>query len=168
MNKNDLSYFEDLIRAKQEYITKDLERFQRVATSGTMAELAGDLSAYPQHLSDQGSDATEREETMQFATKERRYLYHLDQALERTRNGSYGRCSVCGNEIGRERLEAVPHATKCIKCKSDEERTQRNWARSAPSASFSRDDSLSFSEAFSDQGEEMPFGFSTDVEPEMP
>ena len=170
MNQSDLRYFEDLIRAKQEYLLKDLEHFHGVAISGTMAELVGDLSAYPEHLSDQGSDATGREEAFEFASKERRYLYHLDQALERIRNGTYGICSICGGEIGRERMEAVPHATECIRCKSEEEQTQRRWTRSswaAPSTSLSRAAALSSLETSSDEMEETTLEFSNEAEPEV-
>ena len=170
MTESDLRYFEELIRAKKEKILEELEHFQGVTISGTMTELAGDLSAYPEHLSDQGSDATGREVAFQFASKEGRYLYHLDQAVERIRTGSYGICCICGGEIGRERLEAVPHATKCIKCKSEEERTQCSWAKSswyAPSTSVSRAVALSFLESFSDEVEETTLEFSPEAEMEV-
>ena len=37
-------------------------------------------------------------------------------ALARIDNGTYGTCANCGAEIGAERLEAQPVATRCIKC----------------------------------------------------
>ena len=37
-------------------------------------------------------------------------------ALARIDNGTYGTCATCGAEIGAERLEAQPVATRCIKC----------------------------------------------------
>jgi len=37
-------------------------------------------------------------------------------ALTRIENGTYGTCANCGNDISRERLEARPIATRCIKC----------------------------------------------------
>ncbi len=37
-------------------------------------------------------------------------------ALARIENGTYGTCANCGAEIGAERLEAQPVATRCIKC----------------------------------------------------
>ena len=37
-------------------------------------------------------------------------------ALLRIENGTYGTCAICGDDIGRERLEARPIATRCIKC----------------------------------------------------
>ena len=40
----------------------------------------------------------------------------LDRALERLSGGDYGRCEVCGGDIGVERLAARPAATRCIAC----------------------------------------------------
>ena len=37
-------------------------------------------------------------------------------ALLRIANGTYGTCAVCGEEIGEERLKAVPTATRCMGC----------------------------------------------------
>jgi DnaK suppressor protein len=43
-------------------------------------------------------------------------LAALDEAIERLEQGSYGRCEVCDQPIGEERLEAIPSATQCITC----------------------------------------------------
>ena len=40
----------------------------------------------------------------------------IDAALARIKAGTYGICSVCGEEIAEKRLEALPYATTCIKC----------------------------------------------------
>lgn len=39
-------------------------------------------------------------------------------ALERVKQGTYGKCVKCGTDIAPARLEAVPHAFHCIKCAS--------------------------------------------------
>ncbi|MBI5867446.1 MAG: TraR/DksA family transcriptional regulator [candidate division Zixibacteria bacterium] len=56
-----------------------------------------------------------------FASKSGRFLYHLDEALRRIADGSYGKCVTCGQDISVARLEAVPHARLCIACKEKEE-----------------------------------------------
>jgi len=48
-------------------------------------------------------------------------LREIDTALEKLKEGSYGRCEDCGKIIGVKRLEVVPSARLCIKCKSKEE-----------------------------------------------
>jgi RNA polymerase-binding transcription factor DksA len=41
-------------------------------------------------------------------------LAETDRALAKLDEGTYGRCDVCGGEIGAERLEFRPHATRCV------------------------------------------------------
>lgn len=43
-------------------------------------------------------------------------IQQIRLALLRIENGTYGTCAVCGDDIRRERLEARPIATRCIKC----------------------------------------------------
>ena len=43
-------------------------------------------------------------------------LAEIDAALERMRQGSYGRCTVCGTGIAVERLEVLPQTARCIGC----------------------------------------------------
>lgn len=43
-------------------------------------------------------------------------IHQIRLALLRIDNGSYGTCAICGDEISRDRLEARPIATRCIKC----------------------------------------------------
>ena len=56
-----------------------------------------------------------------FASKSGRLVYHIDEALRRIEDGSYGKCRSCEKQINKERLTAVPHARLCIECKSSEE-----------------------------------------------
>jgi RNA polymerase-binding transcription factor DksA len=74
-------------------------------------------------MADQGTDAMEREKAFLFASKEGRLLYHIDEALRRLYKSpeSFGVCQECSNEVGYERLDALPHARLCIKCKEQEE-----------------------------------------------
>ena len=81
------------------------------------------LSAYTDHMADQGTEAQEREKAAVFATKEGRYLYRLEEALRRLYNDpkKFGTCHTCGTDVGFERLDALPHARYCIDCKLKEE-----------------------------------------------
>jgi DnaK suppressor protein len=82
-----------------------------------------DLSAYTDHMADQGTESMEREKAALFATKEGRYLYRLEGALRRLYDDpkNFGNCHTCGKEVGYERLDALPHARYCIDCKRKEE-----------------------------------------------
>ena len=125
MNKKDLEYFKDLIVKKKQDLQAELGYLESSSMSTTSKDQAGDLSSYSFHMADQGTDTMEREMAFTFASREGRYLHHLNEALERIDNGTYGKCRTCGGEISKPRLEAVPHATQCIKCKNSEEKKQR-------------------------------------------
>lgn len=58
-------------------------------------------------------------------------LAEVEDALGKLDEDSYGRCENCGNPIGLARLEALPQAKLCLKCKS----LQRGNARGRPPAS---------------------------------
>lgn len=43
-------------------------------------------------------------------------IRQIEEALRRISEGSYGVCANCGEDIAPKRLEALPTATRCIKC----------------------------------------------------
>jgi RNA polymerase-binding transcription factor DksA len=49
----------------------------------------------------------------------------INNALDRIKQGSYGKCLKCGQEIPQERLEAIPYAFMCIQCQTHNERSNR-------------------------------------------
>jgi DnaK suppressor protein len=57
--------------------------------------------------------------------RESRLINKIRNALECMEDGSYGVCELCGEEISFKRLEARPVTTKCIQCKTQEERLER-------------------------------------------
>ena len=125
MNKADLEYFKELILRKKQELLEELGYLENAAMKSTSKDQSGDLSSYSFHMADQGTDTLDREMAFTFASREGRYLHHLNEALERIENGTYGICRTCNGEISKMRLEAVPNATQCIKCKSKEEKAKR-------------------------------------------
>ena len=125
MNKADLEYFKGLIIKKKEELLSELGYLETSSMSSTSKDQSGDLSSYSYHMADQGTDTMEREMAFSLASREGRYLHHLNEALERIESGTYGICRSCGKEISKTRLEAVPNATQCIGCKTTEEKKQR-------------------------------------------
>ncbi|HUT63412.1 MAG TPA: TraR/DksA family transcriptional regulator [Anaerolineae bacterium] len=125
MTKKELEYFKNLILKKKSDLFAELGYLESSSMSSTSKDQSGDLSSYSFHMADQGTDTMDREMAFTFASREGRYLHHLNEALERIEKGTYGLCRSCGGEIGKARLDAVPHATQCIKCKNAEEKKQR-------------------------------------------
>jgi len=125
MKDEDLKYFKELILRKKKELFEELGYLESSSMSATSKDQSGDLSSYSFHMADQGTDTMDRELAFTLASREGRYLHHLNEALERIDKGNYGKCRSCGGDINKERLEAVPHSTQCIKCKNAEERKLR-------------------------------------------
>ena len=121
MNKKEQTHFKKLLLKKRKELTDHLAFIKANEMESTTKELAGDHSSYAFHMADQGTDTAEREKNFFYAQRDGRLLYHIDQALERIEDGSFGQCDSCGQTIGKDRLEWVPHARMCIACKSKEE-----------------------------------------------
>ena len=118
MNKKSLAHFEKRLLEERRRVLKELGHHD-----DSMQANDGDLSSYSFHMADQGTDAMEREKAFLMASKEGRFLWHIDQALRRLYKTpeAFGKCVECGQDIAFERLDALPHARYCIECKQREE-----------------------------------------------
>jgi RNA polymerase-binding transcription factor len=59
----------------------------------------------------------ENDDVLSAIDNEAQYTVQLiDAALARIKNGDYGICAKCGEEIPEKRLEALPYVTTCVKC----------------------------------------------------
>ncbi len=115
-NKQDLEFFKNIILEKKKEILEELTSLRDSMMDSTTGEYASENSTYSTHM-EQGTDAMEREKTFLFASREGKFLNHLEDALVRIGKGEYGQCTECGKLIEKERLEAVPHARQCLQCK---------------------------------------------------
>lgn len=75
----------------------------------------GDLTNYPLHMADDGTDTMDQEKEFLLASQEGRRLYSIDEALRRLykRPDEFGKCAECGRDISMERLDLIPWATTC-------------------------------------------------------
>lgn len=71
---------------------------------------------------DDGIGTRENEQLTKLASRQRKHLQHLENALLRIKNKVYGVCRETGNLISKERLKAVPHATLSISAKENRKR----------------------------------------------
>jgi len=96
------------------------ERDETVAEIGRLREaLKYELEADPE---EGDPDLYEREKTLALLRNLEDKEYSLSRALSMLDDGSYGKCEICGREIGAERLEALPYTTYCVECKAKVEK----------------------------------------------
>ena len=126
LTKRQLGHFEKRLLEERARAMKELGHYDE-SFNATLQASDGDLSSYSFHMADQGTDAMEREKAFLMASKEGRFLFHLNMALRRlyTTPEKYGKCETCGSDIGYDRLDALPHARLCISCKEKEEDGKR-------------------------------------------
>ena len=126
MTKAQLKHLEGRLLEERGRVMKELGYYDE-SFNATLQSSDGDLSSYSYHMADQGTDAMEREKQFLMASKEGRYLWHLNEALRRLYNApdNFGTCHQCGVQIDFERLDALPHARLCISCKEKEEDAKR-------------------------------------------
>jgi DnaK suppressor protein len=70
---------------------------------------------------DLGTASSERETAATLSDHAKRLLGEIDEALRRIEAGTYGVCTRCGQQIGYDRLDAVPAAALCLDCKRRDE-----------------------------------------------
>lgn len=110
----DTTHFKDLLEAELKTLESEL------ATVGRKnPEQKGDWEATESEDIDTAEDA-EVANSIETYENNRGVLNSLEtqlnnvkSALERIESGNYGKCSVCGNDIEEDRLEANPSATTC-------------------------------------------------------
>ncbi len=71
---------------------------------------------------DHASSDRDRELMLTLTDRERDKLVLIDEALKKIKEGSYGICESCGDDIGEDRLRAMPLTKLCLSCKIDLER----------------------------------------------
>jgi RNA polymerase-binding protein DksA len=127
LKKKDHELFEKKLLEERAKLVREIQHLDETVLNRSQRDSSGDLSAYSFHMADMGTDSMEREKAFLAASAEGRQLLEIDEALRRLYRGEYGLCQICGEEIAKKRLEAVPHATLCLVCKQKEEKAGR-WS----------------------------------------
>lgn len=117
------------ILEKTRYSDEELEEFKALIEE-KLNKALGQLQFYQQQLEEfaEGSDAkirglddgtgtAENEHLFGMASRQQKLIQHLENALIRVHNKTYGICRETGKLISKERLKAVPHATLCMEAK---------------------------------------------------
>ena len=111
----------------RETLTQERRRVQAALDNlheenpGSITDETGEDAVYDNHLADTATVTYDRELDYTLEENAEHMLAEIDAALQRIDDGSFGRCTNCGNEIAPARLEARPWATLCIDCQRTRE-----------------------------------------------
>jgi RNA polymerase-binding transcription factor DksA len=110
----DLAEFREIIQKKLDAAKKELAYLQGLITR---KDEGGDMDEARYMTMEDGSVSMEREQLSQMASRQITFIDHLEKAMMRIENKTYGICRVTGKLIDKARLRAVPHATLSIEAK---------------------------------------------------
>lgn len=111
---SDLNEFREIIQKKLDAAKKELAYLQGLITR---RDEGGDMDEARYMTMEDGSVSMEREQLSQMASRQITFIDHLEKAMMRIENKTYGICRVTGKLIDKARLRAVPHATLSIEAK---------------------------------------------------
>jgi RNA polymerase-binding transcription factor DksA len=114
-NDEELAEFRQLIQSKLEKAKKDYETLK---ASITHEESNDTMDTSPTFkVLEEGATTLSKEEAGRLAQRQLKFIQHLQAALIRIENKTYGVCRETGQLISKERLRAVPHATLSMDAK---------------------------------------------------
>ena len=112
----ELQEFKELIQFKLETAKEDYELLKSTITQSESNDTQDTSPTFK--VLEEGASTLSKEEAGRLATRQAKFIQHLQGALIRIENKTYGICRETGVLISKERLRAVPHATLCIEAKS--------------------------------------------------
>jgi DnaK suppressor protein len=118
MNEVQLEHFKEILLAWKHELMEEVDR--------TVHHMQDEASNFP----DPNDRATQESEfglELRTRDRERKLLKKIDQAIERTEDGSYGYCEETGEEIGLKRLEARPVATLSVEAQERRELAEKQY-----------------------------------------
>ena len=116
----ELQEFKTLILEKLEKAQRDYELLKADVTNTEGNDIA-DTSPTFKTL-EEGASTFGKEENGRLAQRQMKFIQHLQAALVRIENKTYGICRETGKLIPKERLRAVPHAILGIDIKNQQSR----------------------------------------------
>ncbi|MFC2097570.1 TraR/DksA family transcriptional regulator [Bacteroidota bacterium] len=112
----ELAEFKELILAKLDKAKKDFDLLKNTLSNRDGNDTQDTSPTFK--VLEEGAAVLSKEETGKLALRQARFIEHLQAALIRIENKTYGICRQTGKLISRERLRAVPHATLSIIAKN--------------------------------------------------
>lgn len=122
MDKKKLDTFKKRLEERQQALRKAVSRTEEDGRSADQDSAAADIA-------DRAASSYTKEFLFSQSSNERQLLQMVESALQRIREGAFGECVSCGNEINPKRLEAVPWTRYCIACQEKKENGQLEEAR---------------------------------------
>ena len=117
MRSRDLDKFRTRLLEERERILDNVKEHESQVRQ--YDEIEGRV--HSNHMADQGTDEFRHEQAIRLLQSENRFMYRIEDALQRIEDGTYGKCELCDKAINKERLTALPYTRFCIECAEKED-----------------------------------------------
>ena len=118
----DTDRYRDFLEEERGRVAATLNHLHEENSGSLEDETEEVLGSSDNHLGDAASGTLDREIDYTLEGHSEQVLAHIDAALTRIEEGTFGTCATCGKKIPEERLEARPWASLCIDCQRLAER----------------------------------------------
>ncbi|MFW5872518.1 MAG: TraR/DksA family transcriptional regulator [bacterium] len=115
----ELEEFREIIMKKLEMAKTDYDLLKSAITQNGSNDTQDTSPTFK--ILEEGAATLSKEEAGKLAQRQQKFIQHLQAALVRIENKTYGVCRVTGKLIPKERLRAVPHATLSIDAKESQQ-----------------------------------------------
>ena len=112
------------LEAEQKRLTEELEQLQ---ASANPTDERREGSPFGKR-EEEATEALELEKRLVLERRVKEQLVGVEHALHKYEEGTYGYCDSCGQPIDPARLEAIPEASLCIKCKAQQAKNAKGKA----------------------------------------
>lgn len=114
----ELVEFKQIIIEKLEKAKKDYDLLRNTITHNESNDTEDTSPTFK--VLEEGAATLSKEEAGRLAARQQKFIQHLQAAMVRIENKTYGICRATGKLISKERLRAVPHATLSIDAKKNQ------------------------------------------------
>lgn len=112
----ELEEFREIINQKLAKATETYESLKSIIMNSEGNDVTDTSPTFK--VLEEGASTLYKEESGRLAERQKKLIQHLQAALIRIENKTYGICRETGKLIPKERLMAVPHATLCVEAKN--------------------------------------------------
>jgi len=107
-----------------------VEELEQLSTSASIGEERREGSPFGKR-EEEATEALELEKRLAMEKSIKQQLVGVEHALHKFEEGTYGFCDSCGQPIDPERLEALPQASLCMNCKTQQAKNAKGKPPSA-------------------------------------
>ncbi len=118
LSKEEIEEIKDDLLKRKDQILKDLKNIGEKEANGSEGDFK---TSFPEYGDKDDENAQEiNEYSTNLATEQvlEKTIKDINVALDRIKDGTYGVCKYCGDDIGKMRMQARPVASSCIECKT--------------------------------------------------